>query len=168
MTPGQYRTRYLNNLLCLVQEQGVDTSEFAKEIGFSLEQVRERKETSRSDYESVYFAIIDHVNIPGLGIEIGRRIEPLDLSLPGLALLFSSDLGVETADALMATVRRQAAGSTGRSRFVLRSPRKQPSRPGPPIVDSGSRGARESFVLWPSDRAASCKAPSRRCDSKRK
>lgn len=92
MTPGKFRTRYIYKLLCLIQEQGFDVSSFYESIELTPQKVRQQVETSRQQYEKIHFDIIDQIDIPGLGLVVGSRITLTDLSLAGLAFMFSSDL----------------------------------------------------------------------------
>ena len=90
MTPGKFRTRYIYKLLCLVQEQGYEVSNFYESINLTPKLIREQVETSRQQYEKIHFDIIDQVDIPGLGMVVGSKINLTELSLAGLAFMFSS------------------------------------------------------------------------------
>lgn len=92
MTPGKFRTRYIYKLLCLVQEQGYEVSNFYESINLTPKLIREQVETSRQQYEKIHFDIIDQVDIPGLGMVVGSKINLTELSLAGLAFMFSSVL----------------------------------------------------------------------------
>lgn len=92
MTPGKFRTRYIHKLLCLIHEQGHDVSSFYESINLTPEMIREPVETSRQNYEKIQFDIIDQIDIPGLGMVVGSKIDLTELSLAGLAFMFSSDL----------------------------------------------------------------------------
>lgn len=92
MTPGKFRTRYIYKLLCLVHEQGYDVSSFYESVNLTRKQIREQVETSRQQYEKIHFDVIDQIDIPGLGIVVGSKINLTELSLAGLVFMFSSDL----------------------------------------------------------------------------
>ncbi|MEH6628471.1 MAG: AraC family transcriptional regulator ligand-binding domain-containing protein [Motiliproteus sp.] len=92
MTPGQFRTAYIHKLLSVIEQQGIDVEPFYRLIGLTPERVRDRMETSRQDYEKVQFQVIDDVDLPGLGLFLGASVNLSDLSLAGLAFMFSSDL----------------------------------------------------------------------------
>lgn len=92
MTPGQFRTRYIHKLLSEVQKQGVDVDPFYRSIGLTPELILSKTETSRQDYEKIHFKVIDEVDVPGLGLNIGSKVNLTDLSLAGLAFMFSSDV----------------------------------------------------------------------------
>ena len=92
MTPGKFRTQYIYKLLCLVQEQGYDVSKFYKSINLTHQQIRDHVETSRQQYEKIHFDVIDEVDIPNLGMVVGSKISLTDLSLAGLAFMFSANL----------------------------------------------------------------------------
>lgn len=92
MTPGQFRTRYIHKMLTIIQAQGVDVAEYYRSIGLTKTKLRKRVETGREQYEQVQFDVVDNVDIPGLGLTVGRRIDMTELSLAGLAFMFSLEL----------------------------------------------------------------------------
>lgn len=92
MTPGQFRTAYIHKLLSVVQKQGIAVDEFYRSIGLTTARISDRMETSRQDYEKIHFSVIDEVDLPGLGLILGAGVNLSDLSLAGLAFMFSSDL----------------------------------------------------------------------------
>ncbi len=143
MTPGKFRTRYIYKLLCIIQEQGYDVSSYYTSIDLTREQVRQQVETSREQYEKIHFDIIDQVDIPGLGLVVGSKINLTELSLAGLAFMFSSRL----EKGIKRWIRFQELSDPPHKYFFLRSGNQSMIRATPHLTPFQETLQRNRFAI---------------------
>lgn len=85
--------RYLHRLLEVVEGKGYDTKSYLDAQGLQREHISNpRTRISYEQYAAVAEQLLRETDIPGLGLEVGRRIPLVDHGILGYAFLSSANL----------------------------------------------------------------------------